>query len=224
MPAYPNSPKLIKGGIVLVDAQTLAPIQDSPVRGGIIALQYNPESITRTLQASTIGSDGQDRSEAMRFKGPPVETIKLEAEIDAADQLAKNDPIAVKFGVQPQLAALESLISPTSQQIEASRRLAATGTLEILPMQSALTLFVWSKQKIVPVRITELSVTEEAFDPNLNPILASVSLGMRVLNMNDLGFGHRGSDLFSRYHRDREQLASKNAQFKFGNLGIEGIT
>ncbi len=223
MTTFANSPRLLRGGIVLVDPQTLAPAQNTPVVGGIIALQYNPDSITRTLQALTVGTDGQDHSEAMRLKGPPVETIKLEAEIDATDQLDKNDGVAAQFGIQPQLAALESLVYPTFQQIDGTRRMAASGTLEILPMETPLALFVWSKTRIVPVRITEFSVTEEAFDTNLNPIRARVSLGLRVLNMNDLGFDHRGSDLFSRYHKQKEDLAQRAPRADLGILGIGAI-
>jgi len=223
MTTFSNSPRLIKGGIVLVDPQTLAPIQNGSVPGGIIALQYNPDSISRTLQAASVGGDGQDRSEAMRLKGPPVEIIKLEAEIDATDYLDKNNSLAAQHGIQPQLAALEMLVYPTSRQIDDTRRMAATGTLEILPMQAPLALFIWSKSRIIPVRVMEFSITEEAFDTDLNPIRAKVSLGLRVLNMNDLGFDHRGSDLFSRYHREKEDLAKKARRGEFGNLGIGGI-
>jgi hypothetical protein len=159
----------------------------------------------------------------MRLKGPPVETIKLEVEIDATDRLDKNDSIAAQFGIQPQLAALESLVYPTVQQIDDTRRMAATGTLEILPMETPLALFIWSKSRIVPVRITEFSVTEEAFDTDLNPIRVRVSLGLRVLNMNDLGFDHRGSDLFSRYHKAKEDLAGKAQRADLGILGIGAI-
>ncbi|QDT90455.1 hypothetical protein [Gimesia algae] len=220
---FTNSPRLIKGGIVLVDPQTLSPIRNGSVPGGIIALQYNPDSISRTLQATAVGGDGQDRSEAMRLKGPPVETIKLEAEIDATDQLDKNNSVVIQHGIQPQLAVLEMLVYPSSRQIEATRQKAASGILEILPMQAPLPLFIWSKARIIPVRVTDFSVTEEAFDIELNPIRATVSLGLRVLNMNDLGSDHPGSDLFSRYHREKESLAKMNTNFNYGTLGIGGI-
>ena len=220
---FSNSPQLIKGGIVLVDPQTLAPIRNGSVPGGIIALQYNPDSISRTLQAAAVGGDGQDRSEAMRLKGPPVETIKLEAEIDATDQLDKNNSVVVQHGIQPQLSALEMLVYPSSRQLDDTRQKAASGTLEILPMQAPLPLFIWSKARIIPVRVTEFSVTEEAFDTELNPIRATVSLGLRVLNMNDLGYDHPASNLFSLYHREKESLAKMNTRFNFGNLGIGGI-
>ena len=207
----------------MVNPQTLIPMRNGPVPGGKISLQYNPDSISRTLEASAAGGESANRSEALRLQGPPVETIRLEAELDATDQLDKNDRIAAEHGVQPQLAALESLVYPTTNQIEQTRRLANSGVLEVLPPEMPLTMFIWSKSRIIPVRVTEFSVTEEAFDTELNPIRARVTLGLRVLTMNDLGFDHRGSDLFSRYHRDRESLARKNRQFKFGTFGIQGI-
>ena len=77
--------------------------------------------------------------------------------------------------------------------------MANAGTLEIIPLEQPLTLFVWSKSRVVPVRLTEFSITEEAFDPNLNPIRAKVSLGMRVLNVDDLGFAHPGGRMFMSY-------------------------
>lgn len=223
MTSFENSPRLIKGGIVLVNPQTMQPVQNHPVPGGVIALQYNPESISRSFQASSVGGESQDRSSALRLSGPPIETISMEAEIDAADQLNKNNTLAAEHGIHPQIAALESILYPTTRQIENTRRLADSGTLEILPPQSPLTLFVFGKSRIVPVRIQELTVNEEAFDVALNPIRATVSLSMRVLNMNDLGFDHRGSDLFTRYQRDRESLAGKSFRSNFGNLGIEGL-
>lgn len=213
------SPRTLRGGIVLVDARTLAPRPN-----GIIALQYNADSLTRTLSPAAVGTDGQDRSEALRLKGPPVETIKLDAEIDAADQLEKGDPTTARYGIQPQLAVLELMAYPQARQLAANRSLAAVGTLEILPLEAPLAVFVWGKARILPVRVTEFSITEEAFDPDLNPIRAKVSLGLRVLSPTDLGPEHRGSELFDRYHRLKEDLAGKSRRFDFGNLGIGGLT
>lgn len=215
MTTFPGSPRLLKGGIVLLDPTSGA------VRR-IIALQYNPDSISRTLQVQAIGESG-DRSQALRLKGPPVESIKVEVEIDATDQLELADGTATQVGLYPQLAALETIIYPTSGQLESNNSLAQAGTLEIVPMETALTLFVWSKNRIVPVRLTEFSVTEEAFDPALNPIRAKVSLGMRVLSVDDLGFSHKGGSLFMSYLRSKEQLASRARGGEFSALGITGI-
>jgi hypothetical protein len=90
-------------------------------------------------------------------------------------------------------------------------------------MESPLTLFVWSKNRVLPVRITDFSVTEEAFDPSLNPIRAKVSIGMRVLSTNDLPFDHKGSSLFMAYHQQKERLAELNQRGTLSALGINRI-
>jgi hypothetical protein len=90
-------------------------------------------------------------------------------------------------------------------------------------MEAPLTLFIWSKTRILPVRLTEFSITEEAFDVNLNPIRAKVSLGMRVLSVDDLGFDHKGGNLFMTYLQAKEQLAATSPNATFGTLGIGGI-
>lgn len=218
MTTFPRSPKLLKGGIVLIDPDTSA-VQR------IIHLQYNPEKLTRTLKGSTVGEDS-DRSQALRLKGAPVETYKLDVVIDAADQLEfpeQNEEVK-EYGIAPLLCALETIVYPESSQLLANNSLAASGTLEILPTESPLSLFIWSKNRVVPIRLTDFSVTEEAFDPNLNPIRAKVSLGMRVLSVNDLGFDHKGGSLYMTYQQKKEQLARKFKQGTLGTLGVGGIS
>lgn len=218
MTTFPNSPKVLKGGIVLID-----PVSSAVKR--IISLQYNPDSLSRSFQIQGFG-EGSDRSEPFRLKGPAVESFKLDAEIDAADQLEfpSQNGNTVEFGIQPQLAVLESLVHPTSGQLLSNNELAQSGTLEIVPMEAPLALFVWSKSRIVPVRVTEFSITEEAFDPSLNPIRAKVSLGLRVLSVDDLGFSHKGGSLFMTYLQTKESLAAKAAAGSFSTLGIGGIS
>jgi hypothetical protein len=217
MSSFPGSPRLLKGGIVLLDPDT------STVRR-MVVLQYNPDTLTRTLQVQGAGAESGDRLEALRLKGPPVETIKLEAEIDATDQLEVADSTATQLGLYQELAALETIVYPSSGQLQANNSQAQSGTLEIAPMESALTLFIWSKNRILPVRITDFSITEEAFDPNLNPIRAKISLGMRVLSVTDLGFDHKGGNLFMTYLQQKEQFAARNPAGAFSLLGIGGIS
>jgi len=218
MSSFPGSPRLLKGGIVLIDPESSAIKR-------VIALQYNPDSISRSLQPQGVAAQGGDRSEALRLKGPPIETIKLDAEIDATDalELPEQNGAAVQLGIHAQLAALETIVYPGSAQLLANNALAQNGTLEIIPMEAPLTLFVWSKTRIVPVRLTEFSVTEESFDPALNPIRAKVSLGMRVLSVDDVGFSHKGGSLFMIYQQQKEKLASQNNGGTLGTLGIGGI-
>jgi hypothetical protein len=215
MSAFPGSPKVLKGGIVLLD-----PDKFTVLPNGIIVLQYNPDTLTRSLKIK--GADeAADRSEALRLTGPPVETLKLEAEIDGTDQLEAADPNTLQYGIFPQLSALETLVYPTSQTLQTNFNLAQQGTLEIMPVLAPLTLFVWSSKRIVPVRLTDFSITEEAFDPTLNPIRAKVSLGMRVLTIDDLNFNDKSGSLYLTYQQQKESMARLN---QFGNFGLLGIT
>lgn len=210
------SPNVIRGGIVLLDPNS------GRVRR-MIPLQYNPDSISRTFQIKGAGGEAGDHVEVTRLKGPPVETIKLEAEIDAADQLERAETQAVELGIHPQLAALETMLYPGSAQLIANNSEASSGTLEIAPMEALLMLFIWSKNRILPVRLTEFSITEEAFDVALNPIRAKVSLGLRVLSVDDLGFNHKGSGLFMTYLQMKERLAQRNQGGTLDRFGIGGI-
>jgi len=217
MSSFPGSPRLVRGGLVLVDPATGAVLR-------IVALQYNPDTLTRSLQVRGAGAESGDHIEALRLKGPPIETIKLEAEIDATDAMEANDRQANEAGLHPQLASLETIVYPTSSHLNATNSQAGGGSLEIAPAMAPLPLFVFGAKRIVPVRITELSITEEAFDANLNPMRAKVSLGLRVLSVDDLGFDVKGGSLFMTYLRAKEQLAARAAGGSFATLGINGIS
>lgn len=217
MSTFPGSPRLLRGGIVLIDPTTATVLR-------IIALQYNPDTVNRTFQIRGVGQqDSGDHLEALRLKGPPIETIKVEAEIDATDQLETNDPQTVANGLHRELAALETIVYPTSTHLGAMNREAAAGSLEIAVEIAPLPLFVFGPKRIVPVRITELSITEDAFDTQLNPMRAKISLGMRVLTIDDLGFDARGGNLFMTYLQAKEQMARGARGGSFNALGISGV-
>lgn len=218
MSSFPNSPRLLKAGIVLMDPDTGAISR-------IVTLQYNPDTLSRTLQIQSVDAAEKNRLEALRLKGPPIETFRLDAEIDATDQLEQPDqnPNATQYGIYPQLAALETIIYPSVSQLQNSNALAQSGVLEIAPMEAPLSLFVWSRNRVVPVRITDFSIVEESFDANLNPIRAKVSLTMRVLSVDDLGYSDKGGNLFLVYQQQKENMATKSPPGTLGNLGIGGI-
>ena len=138
MTGFSGSPRLLKAGIVMMD-----PGSGQVLR--VISLQYNPDSLTRSLQIQAV-AEGADRSEALRMKGPPIETLKLEAEIDATDQLEFPDQNRriVSDGIHPQLAALETLVYPSSTALQANNTLAGGGALEIIPMEAPRAIFGWS--------------------------------------------------------------------------------
>lgn len=216
MSSFPGSPRLLKGGIALLDPQTGSVLR-------IIELQYNPDTLTRSLKIKGVDADSGDHIDALRLKGPPEETFKVEAEMDLTDQLETGDSQAAQNGLHPVLASLEVIVYPSSAHLLSMNGLVSAGILEIVPAQTPLTVFVFGPNRIVPVRITEFSITEEAFDPSLNPIRAKVSLGMRVLSVDDLGFSHKGGNLFIAYLQHKEQMQRRAVSGSFCALGIGGI-
>lgn len=203
MASFPGSPRLIKGAIVGLDP--LNPL------ASVVLFQYNPDTMTRRLEArSTGGGDNSDRSEAFRLTGPPRETITLNIEVDAVDQLEKVNPIAVASGVYPSLAALEMLLYPKSPTVIANAALAQVGSIEIVPPEAPLTLFVWGPARVLPIRISSLSIAEEAYDTLLNPIRAKIDLSLNVLSYADLKITNPGYTLFLAHQITKEVLATTN--------------
>ncbi len=197
MTIFPNPPRFLKGAIVGID-----PLNPVP---SIVIFQYNPEKLTRSLNAQTVG--GESSSEPMRLKGAPTETITLDTEIDAADQLEKGDPKTAIMGIYPQLSALEMLIYPKTPVVIANAALALAGSLEFIAPEAPLTLLIWGPKRVLPVRLTQFTITEEAHDGQLNPIRAKVTLGLKVLSYNDLPPTHKGYGLFLAHQITKEAMA-----------------
>lgn len=197
--ALSNLPKLFKGALVAFE------LPDSTPR--VIVFQYNPATLTRTLEAQMQEGEG-NTGDPPRFKGAPIETIKMEVEIDATDQLERGEQQAGDVGILPQLAALETLVYPKSSQVVANNLLLKLGTIEIIPSVAPLTLFIWGKRRILPVRVTEFSVTEDAHHPNLSPIRAKISLGLRVLSYSDVSADNPAWNLFLSHQVIKEGLAA----------------
>lgn len=191
----------MKGALVGVD--------DAGATANMIKFQYNPDSLSRSLQAQT-ATEGGSRAEVLRLKGAPVETIRLEVILDATDLLEVADGSATTLGIHPQLAALETLIYPSSSRVILNQSLMAAGTLEVIPPASPFTLFIWGPKRVLPVRLADFSITEEAYDSNLNPIRAKISLNLRVLSYNDLPFAHPGYALFLAHQVMKESMAASS--------------
>jgi hypothetical protein len=184
----------------------------------VVIFQYNPETMTRTLKVQSIQRQG-DPVEVQRLKGPPVEEIQLKVELDAADQLEKQDSVAIESGIYPQLSALEMMLYPKSSWIIYNTYLAATGGIEIAPPESPFTLFVWGVKRVVPVRITSFSITEQFYDPNLNPIAAEVSLTLEVLTYEDFRLTHPGYWTFLIHQMAKETMAARGSATNTASLG-----
>lgn len=211
MSSFPGSPRLLKGAIVGVDPF-------NPL-ASVVVFQYNPDTMTRKLEPRAVAAEG-DRGEAFRLTGAPKETITLSIEIDATDQLEQANPLATTMGIYPTLAALEMLLYPKSAVVIANTILSLIGTIEVIPVEAPMTLFVWGPQRVLPVRLTSLSITEEAHDQFLNPIRAKVDLSLTVLSYHDLSVTSAGEALFLVHHIAKEIMATTNLFNSAQNIGV----
>jgi hypothetical protein len=201
MPDSTLSPQVTKGAIVGVDP--FKPL------ASVVIFQYNPDAMTRSVKPRYLEGDAS-KSEVLRLNGAPEETIKVDVEIDATDQLETGDGLAEALGIYPQLSALEMLAYPASATVIANTVLMLTGSLEIIPPSGAFALFVWGPQRVLPVRVNELSIAEEMYDTALNPIRAKVSLDLKVLSYNDLPVTHPGYYVFLAHQVTKEVFANMN--------------
>ena len=212
MSSPPISPKILKGALIGIDPF-------NPVASAVtLNFKMNAEKLTRTLTVQAAGAQGSGFSEALRLKGPPVETYKFELILDATDKLAAGDETVGKYGIHRQLAALEMLVYPKSLLIATNTALLLAGTLEILPPTGPLIFFVWGRRRILPVRITEFSIVEDAFDPYLNPIRATVTMTVRVLSYNDLPVLHPGYGVFLGHQIAKEIMATAESVGTLGDI------
>lgn len=203
-----RGPLLTKGALVGIAADNS--------RATIVTFGYNPSALTRSLQPRYFGADQASVGQAARFIGPPVQTISLEVKIDAADQLEAGDRTATLYGIHPQLAALESFVYPTTASVDQSSRLAAAGTIEITPIVVPIVLLIWGKNRALPVRVESIQVSEELFDPGLNPIQATVSLQLRVLTYADMDPSTPGYSVYIAYLNALESMAGQASRTALG--------
>jgi len=217
---FPGTPKTLRGGLVQIDPNSRSLLD-------VVVFQYNPDTLTRTLQPRAIGGEPGDRLEVLRLTGGPKETIKFDAEIDATDQLEHptdpaNQPVATQ-GLLPALAVLERLVTPTAAELMATDALFDSGMLEVSPMEAPLVVLVWGVKRVVPVLVSSLTFTEEAFDPKLQPIRVKASIECKVLTSNDLPNQHIGFNLYIAYRQAVEQLATLVTSTDVRPLGLEHL-
>jgi hypothetical protein len=202
---FPRSPSLLKGALVSYEEPFLGVVPS------VIVFQYNPEELSRSLQTRAAPWEyrmsGEARDDAFLALGPPIESINLTVEIDATDQLEGQNPIVQLRGIQPQLSSLELLMYPRSTQVLLNLAAARAGTWTLQIENTPVVLLVWGAARVLPVRITSLNITEQAFDTMLNPILARVDLGLQVMTYLELRDDNIGNGVYMSMMVQREVLA-----------------
>jgi hypothetical protein len=168
----------------------------------VIVFQYNPETMTHTwTQPETAVTYGTETSNPLAVQGMPGETFSFSIAMDANDEIADGSAPAAELaqvsGIYSRLAALEMLLYPTgmtnkligavSAAISSALGGAKPGPVRTVPQSvMPLTLFIWGPGRIVPVRVTDLTITENLYDAALNPTHAEAQLSLRVLTPAEL--------------------------------------
>jgi hypothetical protein len=208
--AFPGRPKLFRGALAVypdMDPGTAA--------SRVIEFQFNPEQLRRQLAhritppPKESGNTGSAREDVLRVTGPPVETISLTIVLDASDKLEKpaaNTAVA-ENGLHPALATLELLMYPPSLAAKKIQEQAAKGAVQVGEASAPLVLLIWGKSRVVPVKLTSFSVTEEQYDTQLNPIAAKIDLGLQVLTYVEFPDDSVGREAFITYQQRKESLA-----------------
>jgi hypothetical protein len=194
-----STPRPLRGAIVAVD-----PV--SPLSRAVV-FQYNPDEVSRALEpAGEAGASGS--SGGRRAWGAPKESISMTVELDATDQLDAADPVAGAMGIAPQLAVLEMLMHPSSLRVITNTALLAAGTIEILPIELPMTVLAFGPGRVLPVTITGLSITEQAFTSTLHPLRASVEISADVLTYDDMSVTDVGYGLYLAHLVAKEVMAT----------------
>lgn len=209
---FPGSPKLLKGALVVFETT-------APVPTNLIVFQFNPDTMSRGFhrQGDHEGPEGSGRSEPML---PPLQTFQINVELDAADQLEESNPLAMATGIHPTLAALELLLYPGSASLVLNKALALAGSAVVTPARAPMVLLVWGPLRVIPVRVTTLTVNEQAYDQLLNPIRAQVTMGLRALTIPELQQAGPPFDTLALVnHIAKEVLARANIFNSVQNIG-----
>jgi hypothetical protein len=208
-------PYLLRGALIEYGSDFFGPIPN------ISIFQFNPESLTRNIQIPERPTGTASR-EVSQAGEETVEKLTLTAHFSAADQLNNNNILARKFGVGPQLAALEKMVHPSreilnliQQGIDAIGD-AITGGEGQDPVQSIprekypRILFIWGLTRVLPVIIESMSITEQLYDNLLNPIQAEVSLSLSVITSDPHSDDKIGKGAFKYSNIAKEAQAMAN--------------
>ena len=179
----------------------------------VVVFQYNPESITHAWTAATAATAAKPGASPTAVDHVPGETFSFKLSLDAHDSIADGNTnpvaagLAMATGVSTRVAALEMLQYPTdafagsglvgtvsasisSAGVSITAGGGAAAKTKVPQAEVPTVLFVWGPQRIVPVRVTSLSITEMLYDALLNPTRADVSITLTVMTPEQLNASH----------------------------------
>ncbi len=177
----------LRGALIEYGTGLIGPIPN------VIIFQFNPETLTRTMEIPERPGGGNARENAQASE-KTYEKISFKAQFNASDDLGDEKVLARMFGVGPRLSALERMVQPMDAEggllgaaLDAVGDALGLGGDSEPPSQPIprekfpRTLFIWGLTRVLPIRITKMKITEQQFDFLLNPVRADVDLEMNVM-------------------------------------------
>jgi hypothetical protein len=182
--------KLLRGALIEYGTSLIGPIPN------IVIFQFNPESLSRTLQIPTRPT-GPTQRETTQAGEKTFERITFKAHFSAANLLDEDKELAKLFGIGPQLAALEKMVLPSAKiagligaAIDAVGDAIGGGgddaPAQPIPREKyPRILFIWGLTRVLPVTIDSMSISELEYDAILNPLRAEVDITLSVIAVDD---------------------------------------
>lgn len=198
---------VMKGALVNIGAGLLGKLPN------VVVFQYNPDRVVRTPRSVQEPSDaaGSGRRDGRRRTTPPGERFAFTLKVDATDQMASRNPIALVSGILPALSALELLMVPKSALTVNLFSLAGTSApYQLPPMRLPTVLLAWGLHRIWPVNVTSLTIAETQYDFKLVPVRAEVDVELRVLTPDQLADDRIGSGAYKYSQAVKESMAALN--------------
>ncbi len=203
---FPNKPKILRGAFVEFGL-SLPPL--------LVVFQFNPLQLTRN-RALTFGFPGAPKADQVspasqrtlrRFHGGfsnltdlqkqqlvsvQEQTIGFDIRLDATDKLDEGDTITEQFGIAPQIATLELMTYPKEESLLGAAVSALLGKPKGFSFTRGanppMVLFIFGRKRVLPVNINSLNITETEFSTDLNPIRATVSVNLTVIEGKSVPF------------------------------------
>lgn len=188
-----------------------------PDRRRVIPFRFNPESLSRSLQLETGGTTGGTagaqpgtpsaggEQAADASTGALKESYSVQVRVDFFDRLDATRELPEELGVAPEIAALEDLLYPAEN--EASAPSSGSEAVSQRPVRPTV-LFVWGRKRVVPVRITAMTINETDYNHHLNPVRAEIEVTIEVLGQTEAADNEVVRSALEFTRANRRQLAS----------------
>jgi Contractile injection system tube protein len=182
----------------------------------VIPFRFNPETLSRGFQIdqgkSGSGTEGAKKGKGGSSQSPDAasgtvkQTFTVQVRFDFDDRSEAANNLPAELGIYPELSALEGLLYPAAAPTDAS----SDGKEPVKARQQRPTvLFVWGKKRVLPVRITGMTINETRHNTDLAPLRAEVDVQLEVMLDSDAKDNKAVADALAYTGSKRDDMAKQ---------------